>query len=89
VTNIGIVGDPAGRGASDSDFVLRAREKVLADALGIGALIKGLPTCKKNKTVHITNHCLTDVKKLAISFGKEIHSSITVNASNENKLIIK
>lgn len=44
VTNVGIVGDSAGRGASDPDFVLRAREKMFADALGVGALVKSFPT---------------------------------------------
>jgi hypothetical protein len=68
VTNVGIVGNSAGRGASDSDFVLRAREKVLADALGIGALIKGLPTWKKNKYSKYYK-LLFDVEKLAIRFG--------------------
>ena len=44
VTNVGIVGDSAGRGASDPDFVLRAREKMFTNALSVGALVKGLPT---------------------------------------------
>jgi hypothetical protein len=46
VADVGVVGDAADGGARHADFVLGAREQVLADALGVGALVGGLPACK-------------------------------------------